>query len=126
MGDSTARDALARNICARICRENRTRDELLVMDLLLSGIEQHEDEYGGADLSSDTRDLTDELDQELQDGLFYILLRAVKRRAKRIDRIARFKSADLGLNKTGADCTDCAAPVDELHADGCQWVEVVR
>lgn len=82
------RDALARNLCARICSDRRSETELRVIDLLLGGIELHEPEYGPANVDTDLRDLTDELDQELTDGLFYILLRAVKRRAARVDRLA--------------------------------------
>jgi hypothetical protein len=83
MSDTTIRDAKARNLCARINSERRTETELDVIDLLLEGIERHEDEYGGADAETDGRDCLDERDQEMQDGLFYHLLDAVKRRARR-------------------------------------------
>lgn len=106
----TRRDALARILCVRICSDRRTETELRVIDLLLGGIELHEPEYGPADAGTDLRDLTDELDQELTDGLFYILLRAVKRRASRLERlecevadeIARQNPVDHGLRELAA------------------------
>jgi hypothetical protein len=168
MGDSTtAREALARSICARICDERRSHDQIKHIDALLCDIERAEDleldtvrnsdpierpshytrgKFEVIDIIEDLRfgwhlgnvfkyvaraghkDPAKEL-EDLRKARWYlnryIEFKAVKDEARR-DRIARFKSADLGLNKTGADCTDCAAPVDELHADGCQWVEVVR
>lgn len=91
--DTTRRGALARNLCARLCNEQRSITELQVIDLLLDGIESHAPEYGAANVETDTRDLTDELDQELGDGLFYMLLRGVKRRAARLERL-RCEAAD--------------------------------
>lgn len=91
--DETRRDALARSLCARICRADRTEDELRVVDVLLEGIERGFAEHGGLRLDIETRDFTDELDQELCDGLFYICARAAKRRAERLERL-RCDAAD--------------------------------
>jgi hypothetical protein len=124
VSDTTARDALERSIRSRL--GPLSHDELRVMDKVLEGLEAGVEPYGRLDLSSDRRDLRNERAQETRDWITYTMMIEVAADARRRDRIARFKSAVLGLNKTGADCTDCAAPVDELHADGCQWVEVVR
>jgi hypothetical protein len=126
MGDSTtARDADER--CLRALLPMLSHDELRVVTVQVRRmIEIGRDKYGPLDLDKEKRDWDAEAAAESSDRLFYDACRVVARDVRRREAVARFKSADLGLNKTGADCTDCAAPVDELHADGCQWVEVVR
>jgi hypothetical protein len=91
--DKTRRDAIARNLCARICRDDRTEDELLVVGILLEGVERGFADHGGLVLARDGRDFTDELDQELGDGLFYICARAAKRRAERLARVENIDRA---------------------------------
>jgi len=69
---TTARDALARSICARICDERRSHDELRVMDRVLSRLEMGAESYGPLDIANDSRLWRREAADELTDLLFYL------------------------------------------------------
>jgi len=85
--DNTARDAFARGLCARICSDVRTFDELRVVDDVLSGLERGADTYGPLDLASDGRDFREEAAQEARDLLVYSAAENVARQHRRRERL---------------------------------------
>jgi hypothetical protein len=71
MTDNTARDALARSLCARLCDARRSHDELRVIDYVLEGIELGADQYGPLNVAKDPRNFRRERAMECRDSLFY-------------------------------------------------------
>jgi len=118
--ESTARDALARSLCARICTASRSRDELRVIDRVLSGLEQGAEIYGALDLARDERDFGVEGEQELRDFLVYAAAReiaAIDRRLERLrceaaDEIAARIEPGLRELRDSAPAHDWPGPVD--------------
>lgn len=70
MTDALRRDALVRSLCARLCDERRSLDELRVIDVVLSRLELGADLYGQLDLSK-PRDWAREAAEEVADERFY-------------------------------------------------------
>jgi hypothetical protein len=87
------RDAFARNLCARICDDRRTHDELRVIDDVLVGLEKGADLVGPLDLSRDDRDWDEEAAQECRDLLAYLAMDRIARQHRRRERI-ECESAD--------------------------------
>ena len=100
---TTRRDAIARNLCARICDERRSVDELRVIDSILSGLERGADVYGPLDLATDPRDWQMELAEERRDALIYRSCALLSKRDELLGtsptgRTADFDSVDCGSN----------------------------
>lgn len=93
MTDTTRRDAIARDICRRICDSRRSLDELRVVDQVLAGLERGADDYGPLDLARDQRDFGKEAAEELRDCLVYLAARAVAENDRRLERL-RCEAAD--------------------------------
>ena len=89
---STVRDSLARNLCARLCDDRRSEDEIRAVDDFLSGLERGADIYGPLDLASDGRDFREEAAQESRDLLVYVSAENVARQHRRRERL-RFEAA---------------------------------
>jgi hypothetical protein len=78
------REALCRSICARLCDERRSEDELRVIDDVLAGLERGADQYGPLDLERDGRDWNEEAAQEARDLLAYqAMARVVAKQQRR-------------------------------------------
>lgn len=118
--DNTARDALARSICARLCDARRSHDELRVVDDVLAGIERGADNYGAMDLARDGRDFDEETAQEFRDALIYIAMRKVAEQHRRREQISSGPSDDRpaagippfaadGVSSDGLTATPAAA-----------------
>lgn len=106
MVDSIRRDALARNLCARITRlADEGRDELDVIDGFVLRLELGLNNHGALDLRRDRRDWTHEADEEIADYAVYRALARTSRRFADVDRI------ELGLEEI-AD----AAPLEIQRA----------
>lgn len=84
--DRTRRDALARTLCARICDDRRSLDELLVADKLFARIELGADRYGPLDLSK-PRDWDCELAEELLDVQVYRAIVVLEREKQVAPRV---------------------------------------
>src|SRR5690242_15488229 len=85
---TTSRDALARNLCARICDERRSHDELRVLDVLLAGLERGGDVYGPLILASDPRNWHHELAEEMRDAAIYRACILLSERDERLGNVA--------------------------------------
>jgi hypothetical protein len=92
----TRRDALARSICARLCDERRSIDELRVIDRVLSRLEAGADIYGALKLAADMRAWNREAAYELTDWIFYAACREIVRDDERGERLLRDTEHDLG------------------------------
>lgn len=82
------REAFARQLCARICDERRTFDELRVVDDVLVGLEMGAEKVGPLDLTNDDRDWDEEAAQECRDLLAYLAMDKVARAHRKRERIA--------------------------------------
>jgi hypothetical protein len=77
--DTIRRDAIARSLCARLCDERRSIDELRVIDRVLSRLEMGADIYGALKLAADKRAWNREAADELVDWIFYTACREIVR-----------------------------------------------
>ena len=84
---TTSRDALVRNLCARLNDERRSEDEIRAVDDFLSGLERGADTYGPLDVTVDGRDWHEEAAQEHRDLLVYLSAGEVARQHRRRERI---------------------------------------
>lgn len=85
--DRQRRDVLAHSICARLCDDRRTIDEVRVIDIVLGRLEIGADRYGGLRLATDTRDWRAEAAEEVVDMAIYNACDVLRRRDERIARI---------------------------------------
>jgi hypothetical protein len=76
---SERKAALQRSLCARLCDERRSVDELRVIDWVLSGLEEGADQYGPLHVVSDERNFPRERAREGRDSLFYAACEALKK-----------------------------------------------
>lgn len=118
---TTQRDALARSICARLCVERRTIDELRVVDDVLAGLEQGAETIGPLDLEQDDRDWSEEAAQECRDLLAYLAMRKVAAQHRRRERLACAASDAIepGLRELAA-----FGPTGNEAADIHQWRDI--
>ena len=93
--DTTARDALVRNLCARLSNARRSEDELRAIDDFVSGLERGADIYGPLDVTVDGRDWREEAAQEHRDLLVYMSAGEVARQHRRRERIACREADEL-------------------------------
>lgn len=84
----TRRDALARNLCARLCDDRASEDELDVASEWWARIETGRERYGQLVLKGDPRDWPKELRDELLDMLAYGRIIDVIRRREPMLRVA--------------------------------------
>lgn len=99
-GDTTRRDQLARNLCARICDGRRSVDELRVLDQLLRRVELGADRYGPLDLAK-ARDWDAELAEELLDVQVYRAIGMVLEREDLLDEISALGQAETAAAAPG-------------------------
>lgn len=90
----TRRDAKARNLCARICDDRASEDEIDVADEWWSRIETGRERYGQLVLKGDPRDWQKELRDELLDLLAYGRIIDVIRKRERPMRVAELSTTD--------------------------------
>lgn len=93
--DETRRNAIARNLCARLSDDRRSVDELRVIDWVLEGLELGAEGYGPLDLQSDVRLWKRERAMEARDLLFYSAAQAIVEHDLHIDLLRAEMDAEI-------------------------------